>query len=83
MVGQHGASLIVEMVQSGLAAAVDVKSIQQALLIQATQPGVLNGRVDVEHYINEGYVSAEAADKSATYTLDYALDDYLLAVLSR
>ncbi len=85
MVGLHGAASVLDTCDASaqLCQTIQVKEIQQALLQQATQANVpINPRDDLENYLSRGYVSLEAVNKSATLTLTYAFDDFVLSRLS-
>jgi predicted alpha-1,2-mannosidase len=82
MLGCHGAALALEGALAGLGAEFDVSGIQKMLVNQFTQVWSPNGRNDVDFYMANGYVSAEAGDVSASDTLSYAYDDSILAGLS-
>ena len=81
MLGESGMAAVVEAVQSGLGATVNVSTFQRIFLRQQTTAGVKDDRVDVNHYLRYGYVSEEARDISPSETLTYAFDDFLLAQL--
>jgi len=72
----------VEAAKSGLGDQFDLKGIQQMLQQQATQDWPKNGRNDLDFYLQNGYVSSEANDHSASLTLTFAYDDFILAELS-
>jgi len=57
-------------------------AIQAQLLAMATTSNTPNGRNDLDHYLTNGFVSIESTDKSATYTVAYAYDDYVLGSIS-
>jgi predicted alpha-1,2-mannosidase len=85
MVGLHGAATIVDVCDANqqLCNTIPLKEIQQALLKQATESNIpINPREDLENYLANGFVSLEAANKSATLTLTYSFDDYVLSRLS-
>eukprot|EP01032_Pedospumella_encystans_P007754 gene7754-9262_t len=82
MIGESGAAVIVELILNGMGDLVDVAAIQPIFLTQSTEPVALNGRSDVEHYMQYGYVSQDVNDKASSNTLSYAFDDYLLAKMS-
>ena len=83
MVGLSGSALVLEAIGSGLGSQFDVKTIQQALLKQSTQPVPINGRSDVERYVSEGFVSMEASDVAASLTVTFAYDDFILSGISK
>ena len=82
MVGTPGAAMVLEGCLAGMEKEFDIVGIQQSLQTIATEPGAKNGRVDVDFYLEHGYVSVEAAGKAASLTLSYAFDDFLLAGIS-
>ena len=94
MVGLHGGAFVLEaLLKTDLARdpdlGVDVVGMQRALLRQATRAGaVVLGRTEVEFYLANGWVPAEADPiqehdgKPASLTLSYAFDDFVLAGLS-
>lgn len=82
MIGLHGATAVAEAALIGYEKEFDLAGMQRMLLNQATQPWPVNGRNDIDHYLSEGYVSAEVAGDSASLTLTYAFDDFVLGVLS-
>lgn len=73
---------MLEIILKGLDHYVNVSAIQQSMLTQATVPNAPMGRDDVEFYLKNGYVSSETSDVSASITLSYAFDDWLLAGIS-
>jgi putative alpha-1,2-mannosidase len=93
MYGTHGAALVMDSLlvdyeesdncntwaQSAQKIAV---AVQAQLLAMAVTNDTPNGRSDLQHYLDNGFVSLEANDKSATYTLAYAYDDYILGAIS-
>lgn len=83
MIGNSGSALVLEAIESGLGEHFDVRTIQSALLKQSTQPVPTNARTDCEHYLKEGYVSMEASDVSASLTVTFAYDDFVLAGISK
>lgn len=85
MIGLPGASMALEAsFISGMTEQIDIATIQAALQQQATDPEcAINARVDLAFYLENGYVSSEKVEKGSSYTLSYALDDYILAGLSK
>eukprot|EP01034_Spumella_vulgaris_P030503 gene30503-37731_t len=83
MFANHGAAVVLEAILAGFGDQFDVKTVQQALLRQSTKEVKLNGRYDVNHYVNEGFVRQDVYDKSAGETLSYAFDDYVLSQISQ
>lgn len=68
----------------GLEQEFDLETIQSFLQQQATTPDFpVNPREDVAFYLQSGYVSSEAVEKGSSHTLSYAVDDYILARLSK
>lgn len=99
MIGSHGSSFVYDAMLRGLGVedAFNLTVITEALLQQTTfipaedtdadSIAYLLARSDVEHYLQEGYVSLEASPlyerdgKPASLTLSYAYDDYILGQL--
>ena len=90
MIGLHGAALLLEALLIGEGnstwrreALMLAEIVQPTLAAAASDPDMSpNGRPDLEQYLSTGYVSVEAVPKSASYTLTYAFDDWILARVS-
>jgi putative alpha-1,2-mannosidase len=99
MIGSHGSSFVYDAVLRGLNSkdVFNLTVITEALLKQTTfipdentdpeSIPYLLARSDVQHYLEEGYVSLEASPlyerdgEPASLTLSYAYDDYVLGNL--
>ena len=84
MMGLAGAAGVLEAALAGYDQAdLNMEVIQKSLQEIATSSNVpLNARIDLEHYLEYGYVSSEAAEKGSSYTVTYAYDDFLLSEIS-
>lgn len=78
MLGEHGAAFIVEMLAAGLGKTFDIQSIKDIFLPQSVTSWPLNGRTDVQRYLDEGYVSQDVSSDAAVETITNAFDDFLL-----
>jgi putative alpha-1,2-mannosidase len=83
MNGIHGLALFIEMAFSGFADDLDLLSIQKVVRQQLTTEWPINGRIDLDHYLQFGYISAQAAQTAPSLSLSNYYDDYLLSVLSQ
>ena len=81
MVGLHGAAAVNEALSLGWGQKqFDAATIYSFLLRQLTEPDYpVNGRADVDFYLQHGYVAQETSDVSPSLTATYAFDDWLLA----
>lgn len=57
-------------------------AVQPVLEAMATEPVPRNGRTDLAHYLDRGFVASEASDSSVSLTLTYAFDDGVLATIT-
>jgi len=84
MIGLAGASGVLEAGLAGYGQSdMDLQVMQQKLLAAATVPNTKNGRSDIDHYMQNGYVESGFSDHSSSITVTYAYDDYLLSEISK
>lgn len=76
MIGTHAIVILADSFFKG--ASFNLSLAYQAMVQAATMQQVHAGRTDLPHYLQYGYVSAEASNKAVSETLEYAYDDWAL-----
>ena len=78
MIGKHGMASFAESILSGYGEFFDIDLIEPVIEKETTTGST---RVNVDFYLEHGYVAVEDNDKAASLTLTYAFDDYSASVI--
>lgn len=79
MIGNHSIPVIADAIMKGLIENPDT----QRLLLDAMVKTSEVKRAGMEHYMNKGYIPADKESESVSKTLEYAFDDWCVAMTAK
>jgi predicted alpha-1,2-mannosidase len=83
MIGDHATSVIVDSYMKGIRG-FDIAKAYEGMRKNATEPGGnADSRTGLDYYTGLGYMPADKIRESVSVTMEYAYDDWCLAVMAK